>query len=42
MHANRCVICGEEIPEGLMVCASCERESMEHSPTPADAEGRGD
>lgn len=27
---NRCVCCGEIIPEGSMVCPKCERESCLH------------
>lgn len=26
MHSNSCVICGEEIPEGRMVCPVCEKQ----------------
>lgn len=26
MHGNSCVICGEEIPEGRMVCPVCEKQ----------------
>ena len=26
MNSNYCVCCGKEIPEGRMVCASCEKE----------------
>lgn len=26
MHGNSCVICGEEIPEGRMVCPLCEKQ----------------
>ena len=26
MHGNSCVICGEEIPEGRMVCPICEKQ----------------
>jgi len=26
MHSNSCVICGEEIPEGRMVCPMCEKQ----------------
>ena len=29
MAVNPCVICGQETPEGRLVCASCEREVME-------------
>ena len=27
---NRCVVCGNIIPEGLMVCQNCERKVMDH------------
>lgn len=27
MNENRCVICGEIIPEGLQICPKCEKES---------------
>lgn len=26
MNSNYCVCCGEEIPEGRMVCPNCERK----------------
>ena len=26
MSDNRCVICGEQIPEGSMVCPNCENK----------------
>ena len=26
MNSNFCICCGEEIPEGRMVCPSCEKE----------------
>lgn len=28
---NRCVCCGEIIPEGRMVCPNCEEEAKERS-----------
>ena len=27
---NRCVCCGEIIPEGRQVCPKCEREACQH------------
>ena len=27
MNENRCVCCGEVIPEGTMVCWKCEKEA---------------
>ena len=27
MNDNRCVCCGEQIPEGSMVCVSCQRKA---------------
>ena len=27
MNSNFCVCCGEEIPEGRMVCPNCERKA---------------
>ena len=32
---ERCVMCGVYVPEGRMVCLSCERKVMEAEPTPA-------
>lgn len=26
---NTCVICGEYVPEGIMVCINCQKEIME-------------
>ncbi len=26
--SNHCIMCGAEIPEGLMVCPDCERKVM--------------
>ena len=30
MDADRCVMCGEIIPEGRQVCPNCEARIMEH------------
>ena len=27
MSTNRCVCCGEEIPEGSMICPACQKKS---------------
>ena len=27
MSTNRCICCGEEIPEGLMICPACQKKS---------------
>ena len=29
MNDNRCVCCGEQVPEGLMVCRKCEKKAEE-------------
>lgn len=42
MYGNSCVICGEEIPEGRMVCPKCEKK--EETPTwiyPSNVPGFG-
>ena len=31
MNSNYCVCCGKEIPEGRMVCASCEKRDAFNS-----------
>ncbi len=31
MNENRCVMCGEIIPEGRMVCSGCERKIMKEN-----------
>ena len=31
MNSNFCICCGEEIPEGRMVCPSCEKRDAFHS-----------
>ena len=31
MNNNRCVICGEIIPEGLQVCPKCEKADYTES-----------
>ena len=36
MHGNSCVICGEEIPEGRMVCPMCEKQAPMTSHTMGD------
>lgn len=43
MHGNSCVICGEEIPEGRMVCPICEKQAEETLTWvyPSDVEGFG-
>ena len=30
MDADRCVCCGEIVPEGRMICRRCEREEMKY------------
>ena len=30
MDADRCVCCGEIIPEGRMICQRCERTEMKY------------
>ena len=32
---ERCVMCGDYVPEGRMVCLCCERKVMEAEPRPA-------
>lgn len=36
MHGNSCVICGEEIPEGRMVCPICEKQTSMTNHTMGD------
>ena len=31
MNAERCIICGEEIPEGRQVCIVCEKIADENA-----------
>ena len=34
MSTNRCICCGEEIPEGLMICPACQKKSeIKHNTT---------
>lgn len=40
MAEERCVCCGETIPEGRMVCASCERAGAAKPQPIADFDGR--
>lgn len=32
---ERCVMCGDYVPEGRMVCLCCERKVMEAEPRPS-------